>query len=160
MIVYENPQDTFTEVMGDLNTGDLVIPFANFDICDDDYLAAHNCHRVFPDQCPAGKIRTSYSFARVNGVVTCVSTFIDVPVNVPSITPLQALLWLAGHGKGDADVRALIASISDTTQRLTALAYWDRATTFKHDDPFIAMLWAGLGITASVDQAFTEAAAL
>jgi len=79
---------------------------------------------------------------------------------IPSITPLQALLWLSAHGKGDADVRAVINTISETTTKLQALAYWDRATTFLHDNTFIVMLWSALSISISVDEAFIEASKL
>lgn len=84
----------------------------------------------------------------------------EVTEDVPSCDPLQALLWLAGHGKGESDVIALIDGIADTTTRLQARAYWQRAARYHADNQFIIMLWQGLGIDVPVAQAISEASQL
>jgi hypothetical protein len=89
-----------------------------------------------------------------------IAPYVALPTIIPTISPLQALLWLSMHGKGDADVRAVINSIPDVTTKLQTLAYWDRAVTLAHDHPFIIELWSAFGITVPVDQAFIEAATL
>lgn len=73
------------------------------------------------------------------------------------ITPLQGLLWLAAHGKSEADVLTLIDSIPDTTTRLQAKAYWQRAERFHSNNGFIQMLWLGLGLSTTPQAAFEEA---
>ena len=99
-------------------------------------------------------------YATLLGAGTPIADYVAPPAPVPAISPFQASLWLAQHGKSDADVTAVIGAIPDMTARLSALAYWNKASTLQVDNPLIATLWAGLGLKIPAEQAFREAARL
>ena len=99
-------------------------------------------------------------YAALLGARTPIADYVAPPAPVPAISPFQASLWLAQHGKSDADVLTVIGAITDATARLSALAYWNKASTLQVDNPLIATLWAGLGLTIPAEQAFREAARL
>jgi hypothetical protein len=148
------------QVNGQDITEPVQFSFETMALWSDEERAEHGIYTVVDDVVPAGKITTGSTLELADGIVHRHWTLADAPAPaVPQINRLQALLWLAPHGKGDADVRSLIASVPDATQRLIASAYWDASPVYKHDDPFITMLWAGLGIDVPVEQAFAEAAA-
>jgi hypothetical protein len=87
MIAHELAPDIFEEVLGDLKVGENIIPYANFFIWSDDELAAHDCYRVELPATPAGKLRTKYNFARVDGVVQAVCEYEDAPPTIPPPPP-------------------------------------------------------------------------
>lgn len=91
---------------------------------------------------------------------TAIADIVPSAEAIPSITPLQASLWFAQHGKSDVDVMSIINAIADTTARLSAQAYWNRAPRLDVDNPLVPVLWAGLGLKVTPEQAFREAAAI
>lgn len=58
-----------------------------------------------------------------------------------TVTPLQAELVLIEEGKLD-EAKALVDSAGAEAQ-----AYWNRAQTFRIDDPYLNMIGASLGYT-------------
>ena len=67
-------------------------------------------------------------YAALLGARTPIADYVAPPAPVPAISPFQASLWLAQHGKSDADVLTVIGAITDATARLSALAYWNKAS--------------------------------
>jgi hypothetical protein len=89
LAVIENPANNFTELQRGYTITDLngvMHPWQIVDLWSDADLAAINVYRVTPATVPAYQSVTSYTYQRVNGVVTQVLTTVSTP---PDITRRQ-----------------------------------------------------------------------
>lgn len=78
----------------------------------------------------------------------------------PAVTRRQARQQLLLMGLLD-DVNPTIAAIPDETARRMAEIYWQDATDFERDNPYLLSIAAALGLTPEqLDDAFIQAAAL
>lgn len=87
--------------------------------------------------------------ARINGVVTLVHEFEDVPPITPSdvsLTDRQLRIGLLSAGYDLAVVEAAILAIADPIDRAIAQVWWDRTTVIHWDHPMTQTLMGLAGI--------------
>jgi hypothetical protein len=77
VFVREIAPDNFEVVEGDIQAGDVNIPFGNLRLWSDAELARFAVYNVDPPAIPEGKIVTGRRIERVNGVVTVVYDLAD-----------------------------------------------------------------------------------
>jgi hypothetical protein len=141
LIVIENPSNTFTELTPGQNivdTSGVQHPWQITDVWTDADLEALNIYRVASASVPANSQVTSYTFSRVNGVVTQVLTLTAVP---RSVSPRQIRLAMNTLGIRticDNWVQAQSQDVQDS---------WDYATEIIENNPLILACMEGVGKT-------------
>lgn len=113
------------------------------------------------DPVPEGKIVTSQSVQRVEGVVKWVNELADAPDPIPHYPPLtarQLRLGLIQAGVSIASVDAAISAIPDEMDRETARVEWEYASQFERDHALIEQVGGALGLTPEqIDAAWLAA---
>lgn len=112
------------------------------------------------DEVPEGKVVTSQSVQRIDGVVKYVYTLEDYVEPVPYIvTRRQAKLALHDAGLLPS-VEPALQALSEP-QKTTAIIEWEDAIEFQRDHTLITALASSLGLTEEqVDNLFIQASKL
>jgi hypothetical protein len=141
LAVFENPANNFTELQPGITITDLngvMHPWQIIDLWSDTDLAAINIYRVTPATVPAGQQVTSYTYQRVNGVVTQVLTFVVLP---RIATPRQIRLAMNQQGVRDT-IEAWVKTQSQDIQD-----NWDYASEFVENNPLVIACMTAIGKT-------------
>ncbi|MDF2984296.1 MAG: hypothetical protein K0Q69_4068 [Devosia sp.] len=122
---------------------------------DAEQLAAIGLYLPVPAEVPAGKLATSSSVQRVDGVVRFVVTLEDVPREVPvSVTRAQAKIALYNAGLL-ANAEALVANHPYPPVRI----WYSDASVWERTNPYVNSLATELGLSdEQVDDLFVVAA--
>jgi hypothetical protein len=139
-IVREFPTDTFTELMRNeaIIVGEVTHPWQITELWSDDELAAINLYRVPQVALGTQDTITSYSFSRVDGVVTQIAVIATVP---RVVSPRQIRLALSAIGQ-----RAAVEAYVDAAD-ITVQDSWHYTVEFYEDNPLILACMTALGKT-------------
>lgn len=113
-------------------------------------LAAIGLYSPVSTPVPDGKMVTSTTVERVDGIVKYVYTYADVPAAEPGDFPLtdrQLRLGLIMNGISLEVIDAAINSIADPIQRTVAKIWWDRSTSIEWNHVMTQSLIELVGIT-------------
>lgn len=161
LIVREAEPDVFVELQTQpsiIGPDEVQYPWQIVELWSDSELEALGIFRVTPVPTPEGKTLISYTITRVNGIVSYVGTFEDIPEPPRPeavVTPRQIRLALNAIGMRDA-VETYVNGADQNTKDT-----WLYATQFERSHPMIAAAAAATGKTsADLDALFLLASTL
>ena len=141
LVVVENPSNTFTELrFGNdiVDSNGVLHSWQVTDLWSDADLAAINIYRVPTQPVPANTAVTSYTFQRINGVVTQVLTTTPVPRIVSPRQIRLAMNVLGLRTTIETWVKSQSQSVQDS---------WDYTTEFIENNPLIIACMTAIGKT-------------
>lgn len=155
MLYRETSPNTFEPWNGEL-IGDIRHPLNIEQLWTADELAAIGLYQPAVGSIPSGKQIASSVVERVDGVVTRLDTYEDIPVVVPtSTTKLKLVRSLRAAGKEAQFWAALNAADANTRND------WELATSISRTDPLVLGFAQALSLTsADLDAIFIAAAAV